>query len=554
MENQIDCFFGKRGMRLVMKRFVYFFILILGLVFVHHAQATDPRLSDKEGKRNISSGVQPKPGSQRLQKSGASKPSQTTLTERHRRYIAHSNGIVLDTRNGIEWFPGPDKDTDWNEATSWVQNLNLDGGGWRMPTMGELSGLYQKGTGKFNMTPLLKTNGWYVWSNKTYGSDGARGLDFEYYSPYRSSRCYSPNCRVFAIRFRKDDRFSGESARVEKEGLEFQKEKAQSSRKHRNPLQQRAQTGPLKGRIYVEMTPEFATVRILNTGARFSQGMALGPGRYHVEVSADGHETKDLWVSLGAGKEETVRFNLARVSEALPAAKRTSPESSLGNSLGMEFVYIPSGSFMMGSPSDEMDRNIDERQHHVTLTKGFYIQKAEVTQGQWERVMGSNPSIFSSCGQDCPVEYVSWHDCQQFIKKLNQAEGTIKYRLPTEAEWEYACRAGTSDAFAGDLEVLGWYASNSGVKTYPIGRKQPNTRGLYDMHGNVWEWCQDCHGQYPSNAVTNPVGPSSSPARVYRGGSFSNDAGNCRSANRKMSDPSKRYINLGFRLAFSSGQ
>ncbi|OQY50628.1 MAG: hypothetical protein B6240_01295 [Desulfobacteraceae bacterium 4572_87] len=481
-----------------MKRFVYFFILILGLGFVNHVQAIDPRLSEKEGKGSISSDVQPKLGSQRLKKTGASKPSQTALTKRHRRYIAHSNGIVLDAKNGIEWLPGPDKDTDWNDAVAWVQNLNFAGGGWRMPTMGELSGLYQKGVGKFNMTPLLKTNGWFVWSNQTYGSDGARGLDFVHYSPYRGSHCYSPNCRVFAIRFRKDDRHLGEPVRVEKEGRGFQSDNAQFSRKHGNQMQQRAQTGPLK--------------------------------------------------------EETVRLNLARVSEALPLAGGTPPESSLANSLNMEFVYIPPGSFMMGSPSDEMDRNVDERQHQVTLTKGFYIQKAEVTQGQWERVMGSNPAIFSSCGQDCPIEYVSWHDCQQFIKKLNQAEGTIKYRLPTEAEWEYACRAETSGTFAGELNDFGWYASNSDVKTCPVGGKQPNTWGLYDMHGNVWEWCQDFYGEYPSDPVKNPVGPSSAPTRVYRGGSFSNEGSSCRSANRKMSDPNKRYINLGFRLAFSSGQ
>ncbi len=229
---------------------------------------------------------------------------------------------------------------------------------------------------------------------------------------------------------------------------------------------------------------------------------------------------------------------------------------------GGMFKLIPAGTFTMGSPTDEPDRESDETQHEVTLSKGFYIQITEVTQGQWKAVMGSNPSQKSDCGDDCPVESVSWDDVQGFIEKLNQTEGTDKYRLPTEAEWEYACRAGTTTAFAnGDvtetvwcgydpnLDQMGWYCGNSDNKTHPVAQKEPNDWGLYDMHGNVKEWCQDWKGDYPSSPVTDPTGPSSGTYRVFRGGSWGNVAGHCRSAIRGWHDPDYRDHGLGFRVA-----
>lgn len=164
----------------------------------------------------------------------------------------------------------------------------------------------------------------------------------------------------------------------------------------------------------------------------------------------------------------------------------------------MTFNRIPTGTFMMGSPEDEPMRDSDETQHQVTLTNSYYMQTTEVTQGQWKAVMGSNPSWFSDCGDDCPVEEVSWDDVQEFITELNKlGQGT--YRLPTEAEWESAARAGSMTAFAnGDitetgsgydpnLDAMGWYSCNSDSKTHPVAQKQPNAWGLYDMHGNVWE-------------------------------------------------------------------
>ncbi|MDA3790869.1 MAG: formylglycine-generating enzyme family protein [Desulfobacula sp.] len=223
------------------------------------------------------------------------------------------------------------------------------------------------------------------------------------------------------------------------------------------------------------------------------------------------------------------------------------------NSIGMEFKLINPGSFMMGSPRNEANRDDDEVQHKVTLTKSFYMQTTEVTQAQWYSVMGSNPSRFSNCGGDCPVEEVSWDDVQQFIINLNEKENTQKYRLPTEAEWEYASRAGASTAYCyGDspdqLVYYGWFGKNSGGKTHPVAQKKVNKWGLYDMHGNVYEWCLDWNGNYPPGAEIDPKGPSSEGTRVSRGGSWSSNARSCRSADRYGLTPDYRNYRLGFRL------
>jgi formylglycine-generating enzyme required for sulfatase activity len=244
----------------------------------------------------------------------------------------------------------------------------------------------------------------------------------------------------------------------------------------------------------------------------------------------------------------SVSFNFEMISETT-------------NSIGMTFVRINPGTFWMGSPTDEPGRYSDETRHQVTLTNGYYLQTTEVTQGQWKAVMGSNPSHFSSCGEDCPVEKVSWTDVQEFISALNTLEGTTKYRLPTEAEWEYAARAGSMTAFANgeitktdcdhdpNLAVMGWYCGNSGDTTHPVAQKQANAWGLYDMHGNVREWCSDLDGSYPSSAVTDPTGPSSGSDRVCRGGGYLNYARVCRSAHRYSHSPGDSYSDLGFRLA-----
>ncbi len=235
----------------------------------------------------------------------------------------------------------------------------------------------------------------------------------------------------------------------------------------------------------------------------------------------------------------------------------------LGGGVKMEFVWCPPGEFVMGSPPSETGRFSDETPHWVTLTKGFYLGKFEVTQAQWERVMGANPSHYK--GADLPVESVSWDDCQEFVKKLGSGA-----RLPTEAEWEYACRAGTTTAWSFGNSVLdagkyAWYGQwewdgtksvkvpggNAEEKTHQVGQKLPNAWGLYDMHGNVWEWCADWDGAYPKGVVTNPPGAPADSNRVNRGGGWNFSAWFCRSANRYRGAPTLRDVSTGLRVAFT---
>jgi len=224
-------------------------------------------------------------------------------------------------------------------------------------------------------------------------------------------------------------------------------------------------------------------------------------------------------------------------------------------STDMEFVLIPAGKFMMGSPSKEHGRYDNESPvHEVTIKNFFYMGKYPVTQKQWKTVIGNNPSY--SKGEDLPIESVTWNDVQEFIRELNKKEGTDKYRLPSEAEWEYACRAGTQTRYSfGDdeskLNEYAWYDKNSGSKTHPVGQKKPNFWGLYDMHGNVLEWVQDkCHRTYdgaPSDGGAWEDGDCS--YRVYRGGGRENSALLCRSAGRAGLDCGNCFIYaMGFRL------
>ena len=248
---------------------------------------------------------------------------------------------------------------------------------------------------------------------------------------------------------------------------------------------------------------------------------------------------------------------------------------------GVEFAFrwCPPGTFMMGSPTSEDGRYDNETQHQATLTKGFWMMETEVTQKQWKAVMGNNPSKFK--GDDLPVEQVSWNDCQDFCRKC--AQRGLPLQLPTEAQWEYACRAGSTTALPnGNIRILGknnapaldpiaWYGGNSSqgfvgqsdynssawsetqyrggpCGTHPVGKKNPNNWGLYDMHGNVWEWCQDWFGDYPIGSVTDPVGPSSGSRRVIRGGNWVDMPRRCRSAYRLDVEPDDRNGGLGFRV------
>jgi formylglycine-generating enzyme required for sulfatase activity len=224
------------------------------------------------------------------------------------------------------------------------------------------------------------------------------------------------------------------------------------------------------------------------------------------------------------------------------------------------FRWCEPGTFLMGSPKDEPERYEDELQRQVTLTKGFWIADTTVTQALWEVVMGENPSEFK--GEDRPVETVSWEDAQAFIAKMNGLKAELKLCLPTEAQWEYACRAESATPFCwGDqidstlVNFNGDYPYNNGEpsqnreETVPVKELPCNDWGLYQMHGNVWEWCQDRFANYPVEPVIDPKGPESGVSRVLRGGSWFNYGRYCRSAHRFRSVPSHRYYSFGFRLA-----
>jgi formylglycine-generating enzyme required for sulfatase activity len=235
------------------------------------------------------------------------------------------------------------------------------------------------------------------------------------------------------------------------------------------------------------------------------------------------------------------------------------------NSIGMKLVLVPKGTFMMGSPESEEGRNRNENQHEVTISKDYYLGVYEVTQAQHEKVMGKNPSHFQGAivgneNSDLPVEQVSWDDAVEFCKKLSDLPEEKKagrvYRLPTEAQWEYACRARSKTAYSFDdeeglLPEHGWFNRNSSNRTHTVGLLEPNAWGLYDMHGNVWEWCSDWYEEYPKGAVSDPTGPKEGSDRVRRGGSWSVGAAGCRTAHRRRDSPSFRIISFGFRVALS---
>ena len=217
---------------------------------------------------------------------------------------------------------------------------------------------------------------------------------------------------------------------------------------------------------------------------------------------------------------------------------------------GMEFVWVPAGEFQMGSNSPlALAYNEDPTLTQVRISRGFWLGQHEVTQAEWEAVMGSNPSNWERCGARCPVEEVSWNDAQEFIGSLNGRAGGNRYRLPTEAEWEYAARAGTTGDRYGNLDGIAWHDGNhSKDGPYPVGQKAPNAWGLHDMLGNVWEWVQDWYGDYPGGTVTDPRGPASSSYRVMRGGSYSGFVIAVQASARSFLSPDGELPWIGFRL------
>ena len=264
------------------------------------------------------------------------------------------------------------------------------------------------------------------------------------------------------------------------------------------------------------------------------------------QVESVTQELREARADLDAAREDIAALAAAPPAAAAAAAE---PSKTWANTLDMAFVLIPAGSFEMGSERGDAD---ERPVRSMALDKPFYIGQFEVTQAQWHAVMESDPSQFTG-DPNRPVESVSWNDAREFVNKLNAMEPGTTYRLPTEAEWEYAARAGSAAAYAfGDdaaqLDAYGWYADNSGNTTHPVGEKQPNAWGVYAMHGGVWEWVQDRYGAYPSEAATESVGPPPGNRRVIRGGSYLSPAEDCRAASRSHAHPAFRGANVGFRL------
>ena len=339
--------------------------------------------------------------------------------------------------------------------------------------------------------------------------------------------------------------------------------------------------------LIIRYTPSTATVLVDNKMVRGNNGVAkttLPVGQHSFVVFCDGYESEEGTVKLKASAPSNLQITLIKESVGAGIVNQQQSEnqqssntyvaSSSNNSSGspsvasgsnaisipvkngisIEMVKVEAGTFMMGATSEmQAPYRWEKPVHQVTLTNDYYMGKYEVTQALWEAVMGSNPSYFK--GDNLPVETVSWNDCQEFISKLNSLTGR-KFRLSTEAEWEYAARGGKksrSYQYSGSSNIsdVAWYDGNSGSKTHPVGTKQANELGIYDMTGNVWEWCQDWYGSYSSSSQTNPTGAVSGAHRVYRGGSWDFYAGRCRLSYRRYGTPDYRNSILGLRLALS---
>ena len=251
------------------------------------------------------------------------------------------------------------------------------------------------------------------------------------------------------------------------------------------------------------------------------------------------------------------------VPDATTVSKLVTPEQLavggiITNSIGMVLVPIPAGEFLMGSPAAELTRRDNETQHRVKISRPFYLGICEVTVAQFDNVMGTRPSHWKA--DNNPIEQVSWEQVTSFCRKLSasaaeQQAGRV-YRLPTEAEWEYACRAGSQTPFSfgsnpEEFGVYGWFLKNSDSRSHSVGQKKPNSFGLYDMHGNVWEWCQDWYGEFETDLAVDPTGAVASLSRVRRGGSWEHLPRHGRSSHRSYLPPDYRYCKLGFRVALT---
>ena len=316
----------------------------------------------------------------------------------------------------------------------------------------------------------------------------------------------------------------------------------------------------IQGNLSVNYKPFGADVYVdgkkIGQSPRVFNGLLVG--NHKVEIKKDGYGTESKQVSILEGQTATLAGMLSTNTTVSTATGSTSSGNTITipvkNGISIDMVRVEAGTFTMGAtPEMENPHDFEKPTHQVTLTNDYYIGKYEVTQALWQAVMGNNPSYFK--GDNLPVEQVSWDDCQEFISKLNSITSK-KFRLPTEAEWEYASRGGKKSrgyqySGSNNISDVAWYDSNSGNKTHTVGSKQANELGIYDMSGNVLEWCQDWYGNYSSSSQTNPTGANSGSDRVFRGGSWSSTAWYCRSSYRYRSTPDGRYYDLGLRLVLS---
>ncbi len=321
-----------------------------------------------------------------------------------------------------------------------------------------------------------------------------------------------------------------------------------------------AELAAIQGNLSVNYKPFGADVYIdgkkVGQSPRVINGILVGS--HKVEIKKDGYGTDSKTVNILEGQTAT----LSGVLTTHTSSSVSSGSSSTGNTItipvkdgiSIDMVRVEAGTFKMGATPEMKNPWKDEKPaHQVTLTNDYYIGKYEVTQALWQAVMGNNPSDFK--GDNLPVESVSWDDCQEFISKLNRITGKT-FRLPTEAEWEYAARGGNKSrgyqySGSNNLSDVAWYSDNSGKITHAVGTKQPNELGIYDMSGNVWEWCQDWYGKYSSSSQINPTGANGGSCRMCRGGGWVISARSCRSSCRYYYSPDSRIRFLGLRLALS---
>lgn len=307
---------------------------------------------------------------------------------------------------------------------------------------------------------------------------------------------------------------------------------------------------PIYGSLIVDGSPADVAVYVdgkkVGTSPLFVSELLIGT--HKIRLEKEGYDKQEKTIAISEGQEHMLEYTLAKET---PKPTLTDKETFTVNGVSFTMIAVKGGTFTMGATSEQgSDAYSDEKPTHQVTLSGYYIGETEVTQALWKAVMGSNPSNFS--GMNLPVEKVSWDDCQTFITKLNQLTDK-NFRLPTEAEWEYAARGGQKSRgykYAGSntLSDVAWYGDNSSSKTHPVKQKQANELGLYDMSGNVYEWCQDWYDRYSSHAQTNPTGPSSGSGRVFRGGGWFYNASYCRVANRNISSPDSRYSDLGLRV------